>query len=76
MQEAIPYNHNLVGSCSRPACRSALVDAFNNPQMSLSDINTTFKLVRRNIKSIVRDGLIKTGLFWSAKSIINKIRSI
>ena len=76
LKEAIKLNHNLIVSTNRPAYRDELIEAFNNPNLSLKEINKQFKLVGTGLKDRVKDLLISTGLFWVIKSIINKLRSI
>ena len=76
LSEAIKLNHNLVGSSVRPSDRETIIAAFNNPDISLNEINSKFSLIGTGWKHRVRDILISTGFFWIAKSIINKIRSI
>lgn len=76
LKEAIKLNHNLIVSTNRPAYRDELIEAFNNPNLSLKEINKQFKLAGTGLKDRVKDLLISTGLFWVIKSIINKLRSI
>lgn len=76
VQEAVKLNHNLVGSSRRPADREEIIEAFNNPNLSLSEIDSRFHLTEHGLKRKIMDMLISTGLFWKVKSIVNKIRSI
>ena len=76
ISEATKLNHNLIGSSKRPPYRNELIESFNNPELSLEDINSQYSLVNTGWKSWLRDTLIKTGLFWTIKSAINKIRSL
>lgn len=76
LNEATKLNHNLVGSSKRPSYRNELIESFNNPNLSLEDINNRHCLVGTGLKNCLRDTLIKTGLFWPIKSAINKIRSL
>ena len=75
LKEAVKLNHNLAGSSPRPSDREGIIEAFNNPGMSLSEINSRFLLTETGLKRKIIDMLISTGLFWKAKSIVNKIRS-
>ncbi len=76
LQEAVKLNHNLVKSSLKPQNREEIIAAFNNPNLSLEDINSRFNLVGAGLKSRLRNILISTGMFWTIKSIVNKIRSI
>lgn len=76
LNEATKLNHNLVGSSKRPSYRDELIESFNNPNLSLEDINNQHRLVGTGLKNRLRDTLVKTGLFWPIKSAINKIRSL
>ena len=76
VKEAVRLNHNLVGSSRRPADREEVIEAFNNPHLSLNEIDSRFHLTEHGLKRKIMDMLISTGLFWKVKSIVNKIRSI
>ncbi len=76
LKEAIPLNHNLVGSSVLPDNREDIISAFNNPANSLTAINAKYNIENTDIKSRIRNELIKTGAFWFIKSIINKLRSL
>ncbi len=76
LKEAIPLNHNLVGSSVLPDNRDEVISAFNNPANSLTAINAKYHIENTDIKSRIRNVLIKTGAFWFIKSIINKLRSL
>lgn len=76
LNEATKLNHNLVGSSKRPSYRNKLIESFNNPNLSLEDINNSYSIVGTEIKNRLRDTLVKTGLFWPIKSAINKIRNL
>ena len=74
--EAVQLNHNLTGSSTRPVDREGIIEAFNNPELLLSEIDSRFHLTEHGLKIKITDLLISTGLFWKVKSLINKIRSI
>ena len=76
VDEATRLNHNLVGSSQRPADREGVIEAFNNPDLSLRDIDSRFHLTETGLKAKALDLLTSTGLYWPVKSIVNKIRSI
>ena len=76
LREATRLNHNLIGSSKRPLNRDDIIAAFNNPNLSLSEINSKFSLVDRGLKSRLKNFLISSGIYWSVKSIINKLRKI
>lgn len=75
VDEATKLNHNLVGSSPRPADREDVIEAFNDPGMTLSSIDSRFHLTETGLKARVLDLLTSTGLYWPVKSIVNKIRS-
>lgn len=76
LQEAVKLNHNLVASTDKPPYRNELIKSFNNPEITLRDINTRFNLKGTGMKDNIKDLLISTGVFWIVKSIVNKLRSI
>lgn len=76
LQEALKFNHNLVVSSNKPSYRKDLIKSFNDPELSLKDINKRFNLIGGSLKNRAKDLLISTGMFWTVKSIINKLRSI
>lgn len=76
LEETVKYNHNLIGSSVLPPNRREIIDAFNSPDMSLWEINKRYKLVGTNVGTKIRDTIIRIGLFWPIKTVINKIRSL
>lgn len=76
LQEAVKLNHNLVRSSLKPLNREEIIAAFNNPDLSLEGINSRFNLVGAGLKDRLKNFLVSTGMFWTIKSIVNKIRSI
>lgn len=76
IKEAVRINKNLVTSTDKPSCRDELIKAFNNSELSLYDINSRFNIVGTGLRDRIKNMLISTGMFWMAKSIVNKLRSI
>lgn len=76
IKEAVRLNRNLVASTDKPPYRDELIEAFNNPELSLYDINSRFNIVGTGLKDRMKNLLISTGMFWMVKSIINKLRCI
>ena len=75
LEEATKYNHNLVGSSRLPQNRDGVIDGFNCPCSSLKEINDTFHITPSGAAYVIKNIMIKSGLFWTAKSIIDKLRS-
>ena len=76
VEEAIPYNHNLVASTKLSPDREALIAAFNNPELTLKEISNSFHLTNKTLKGRIKSLLKKSGLFWPVKSLIEKIRAL
>lgn len=76
IKEAVRLNKNLVTSTDKPPYRDELIKAFNNPELSLHDINCRFHIIGTGFKDHMKNLLISTGMFWVVKSIINKLRCI
>lgn len=76
IKEALKYNHNLIASSSRPDFREEAIVTFNDSEVSLKGINDRFNFVSGGWKGVLRNTLIRTGIFWTIKSIINKYRSL
>ncbi|MDE6266903.1 MAG: Coenzyme F420 hydrogenase/dehydrogenase, beta subunit C-terminal domain [Muribaculaceae bacterium] len=76
LEEAIKFNHNLVGSSRRPANRDGVIESFNNPDLSLKEINGRFHITPSGASATLKNLLIRSGLFWTAKSILNKLRKL
>ncbi len=80
LQEAISPNRNIVYSSILPPNRDQIIEAFNDPANTLTAINARFRIVDTSIsgrlikvlRMWLRSVLIKTGIFWRIKSIINK----
>ncbi len=80
LQEAISPNRNIVYSSILPPNRDQIIEAFNDPANTLTAINARFRIVDTSISGRLikvlriwlRSVLIKTGIFWRIKSIINK----
>lgn len=76
LKEAVKLNHNLVRSSARPSDRDKIIEAFNDPTLTLKDIDSRFCLTKSGLSYRLKEFLISVGLFWLIKSIINKIKSI
>ncbi len=73
IEEAIQLNHNLIASSKQPDNRMKIIEAFNNPDISLSEINDQFGIVDTDIKNKIINYLTKFGLIYPLKSIYNKL---
>lgn len=76
LEEALKFNLNIMASSKKPSNRENIIEAFNNPDLSLKEINKQYKLTGIGVKKRLRDFLIKMGIFWQIKSIVNKIKSV
>lgn len=76
LKEALRFNHNLTASSVRPAFREDTIYSFNNAEITLKEINERFNFKRSGWKACLLNILIKSGIFWTIKSIINKYRSL
>lgn len=76
LKEALKYNPNLIMSSSRPDYREDAITSFNDADVTLGEINNKFNFVGKGWRAIIRNTLIRTGIFWTIKSIINKYRSL
>ena len=77
LQEALIENHNLKYPSVKNSQRERIIEDFLNPNLSLAEIDTRYKLVDHSIKAIVKNMVLKLGLFSLVKRIYNwyKVKS-
>ena len=77
LEESLLENHNLKNSSVLNPNRESIISDFLNPDVSLQNIATKYKLVDRSMKARVKNVATKLGLFSLVKRIYNwyKIKS-
>ena len=77
LQEALIENHNLKYPSVKNSQRERIIEDFLNPNLSLAEIDTRYKLVDHSIKAIIKNMVLKLGLFSLVKRIYNwyKVKS-
>ena len=73
LEEAAAGNHNLTKVSSLPENRDLVIKAFLNDNMTLDDIETSYRLIDRSLKKRLSSLSERLGLYDIVKKLYNKI---